>query len=91
MNSFRCLRPLAVHRAVKEGLLGRRLAGDEFSVGIELGEPARIEPAERDVGRSHQPTVFKPRADVAGTAEGQSARKQLFAEPANVFAQFCFA
>jgi len=41
-----CLRAFVVHRAVEEGLLGRRIAGDELAVGVELGEPRRIKPAE---------------------------------------------
>ena len=62
--------------------LGWLVAGDEASLVVELGEPRRVELAERDVGRRHQPAIRDPVADVAGAAEGEAAREDARAEPA---------
>src|SRR5690242_9214077 len=85
------LLPLFIHGAVQEGFLGRRIAGDELASRVELGETRRVETAERDIGRRHQPAILQPRADIAGAAEGEAALEQRHAETADFLAQIGFA
>src|SRR6478735_4969178 len=81
---------LLIHDTVQEALLGRRIARHEPAVVAELRQPRRVEPAERGVGRRHQPAIRHPQADIAGRPGRQAAVEDRRADPADRLASLGF-
>src|SRR4029077_16663313 len=79
-----------VHDPVQETLFGRRVAGNEPAMIVELGEPRRIEPAEGSVGRRHQPIIREAQADVSGGTRSQAAIEDRGTDLADRLAGCCF-
>src|SRR6185312_6389536 len=85
------LRPLLIHGAMEKRLLGGSIARNMLARSVELGEARGVEPAERDIGRRHQPAILQPRADIAGAAESEAALEQRRTEATDLLAQIGFA
>src|SRR5690606_32477792 len=76
-----------VHGAMQEGLLGRRCAGQQLAVPVQLGQLRGIQRAQGAVGGRQQPAVVSAHADVAAASGGQPALMQRGAEAADFLAQ----
>jgi len=76
MHHRACIRPGVIKRPMHKHFLGRLIPGDVLKIQIQLGNPRRIQPAERRIGRRHQIAVNHLNTDIPSTAYRKSAREQ---------------
>src|SRR6185437_10956398 len=58
------------------------------AVIADQGQPRRIEPAQRGIGRGHQPATVDPHAEIARRPCGQPALEDRGTDPADRLAGF---